>query len=100
MPPTCELGQRCQRRCTAAGACILSAACTQRAHRTLGHRCSLTPEVQRRCRSNYIHPWGWRLPLALAGAPGFIILIAGIVLPDSPVSLIERGHLEKVCCLH
>ena len=43
-----------------------------------------------------IHPWGWRLPLALAGAPGLIILIAGIVLPDSPVSYIERGHLEKV----
>lgn len=45
--------------------------------------------------SQFIHPWGWRLPLALAGAPGIIILLAGICLPDSPNSLAERGHVEK-----
>ena len=30
-----------------------------------------------------------------AAAPGFIVILGGLVLPDSPVSLIERGHLEK-----
>ena len=42
--------------------------------------------------SNYIHPWGWRLPLGLAAVPGVLMVIAGLILPDSPVSLIERGH--------
>ena len=38
---------------------------------------------------------GWRLSVAMAGAPGIIILFAGIVLPDSPNSLAERGHFEE-----
>ncbi|CAK0785840.1 hypothetical protein CVIRNUC_009052 [Coccomyxa viridis] len=42
-----------------------------------------------------IHPWGWRLPLAIAAVPGFIILLAGIILPESPSSLAENGHVEK-----
>lgn len=41
--------------------------------------------------AQFIHPWGWRLPLALAGAPGLFILFAGLILPDSPNSLLERG---------
>lgn len=31
----------------------------------------------------------------MAGAPGIIILFAGIFLPDSPNSLAERGNVEK-----
>ena len=53
--------------------------------------------------AQFIHPWGWRLSLALAGAPGILILFAGIVLPDSPNSLAERGKYEealRVGCLH
>ena len=38
-----------------------------------------------------------------AGVPGLLMLIGGIILPDSPASLVERGHLvkaRKVCtCL-
>lgn len=47
---------------------------------------------------NYgVQDWdeGWRLSLGLAIVPASILTIGGIVLPDSPNSLIERGHLEK-----
>ena len=52
--------------------------------------------------SQHIHTWGWRLPLALAGAPGIFILLAGVVLPESPNSLAERGkytQAAQVCSL-
>lgn len=45
--------------------------------------------------SQYIKPWGWRLPLALAGGPGIFIFVAGLVLPESPNSLAERGRYEE-----
>ena len=45
--------------------------------------------------SQYIKPWGWRLPCALAAVPGLFVLMAGILLPESPNSLAERGHYEK-----
>jgi sugar porter (SP) family MFS transporter len=45
--------------------------------------------------SQFIHPWGWRLPLAIAAVPGIFILLAGIILPDSPNSLLERGKTEE-----
>ncbi|KAL4419849.1 hypothetical protein ABPG75_006947 [Micractinium tetrahymenae] len=46
---------------------------------------------------NYgIQDWdeGWRLSLGLACVPASILTIGGIVLPDSPNSLVERGKLE------
>ncbi|KAK8918408.1 Sugar carrier protein C [Platanthera zijinensis] len=39
--------------------------------------------------------WGWRVSLALAAVPATIITVASLVLPDTPSSLIERGHDEK-----
>ena len=53
--------------------------------------------------SQYIKPWGWRLPLALAGAPGIFIFVAGLILPESPNSLAEREKYEQaakvgLCC--
>jgi hypothetical protein len=39
--------------------------------------------------------WGWRLSLALAAVPGFILFIGALCLPDTPNSLIERGKLER-----
>jgi len=39
--------------------------------------------------------WGWRVSLALAAVPAAIITLGSILLPDTPNSLIERGHEEK-----
>lgn len=38
--------------------------------------------------------WGWRVSLALAAVPAAIISIGSLLLPDTPNSLIERGHPE------
>ncbi|KAG6478370.1 hypothetical protein ZIOFF_061812 [Zingiber officinale] len=38
--------------------------------------------------------WGWRVSLALAAVPASIITIGSLFLPDTPNSLIERGHPE------
>ena len=37
------------------------------------------------------YPWGWRVSLGLAGLPAIVLTIGGIVLPDTPNSLVERG---------
>lgn len=41
------------------------------------------------------YPWGWRLSLGLAGLPALVLTIGGIVLPDTPNSLIERGFEKE-----
>ena len=49
----------------------------------------------------HIYPSGWRISLALAGMPAIVLTIGGIMLPDTPNSLIERGKKEegrKVSC--
>lgn len=35
---------------------------------------------------------GWRLSLALAIVPAIILTLGGIFLPETPNSLLERGH--------
>ncbi|XAR66801.1 hypothetical protein NMG60_11013140 [Bertholletia excelsa] len=42
-----------------------------------------------------LHPWGWRLSLGLAAAPALLMTLGGIFVPETPNSLIERGHTEK-----
>ena len=42
-----------------------------------------------------IQPWGWRISLGVASIPAAILTIGGIFLPETPSSLIDRGHLEK-----
>lgn len=37
---------------------------------------------------------GWRVSLVLAAVPALIMTIGGIFLPDTPNSMIERGHKE------
>lgn len=39
--------------------------------------------------------WNWRVSLGLAGVPALIFGLGMLVLPDTPNSLIERGHLER-----
>ena len=48
-------------------------------------------------RAQKIKFWGWRLSwtLGLAAAPALLMTVGGIFLPETPNSLIERGHLEK-----
>lgn len=38
---------------------------------------------------------GWRYSLGLAAVPAIMIIVGAVVLPDSPNSLIERGHNDK-----
>ncbi|KAL2632967.1 hypothetical protein R1flu_004446 [Riccia fluitans] len=42
-----------------------------------------------------IHPWGWRLSLGLGAAPALVITLGAILLPDSPTSYVDRGHVDK-----
>ncbi|BBM99169.1 MFS transporter, SP family, sugar:H+ symporter [Marchantia polymorpha subsp. ruderalis] len=42
-----------------------------------------------------IDPWGWRLALGLAGIPAALLAIGGVLLLETPNSLIERGQMEK-----
>ncbi|KAF9610571.1 hypothetical protein IFM89_023365 [Coptis chinensis] len=39
--------------------------------------------------------WGWRVSLASAGVPALCIFLGGLVLPDTPNSIIQRNHPEK-----
>ncbi|KAL9257476.1 Sugar carrier protein C-like protein [Drosera capensis] len=39
--------------------------------------------------------WGWRLSLGGAMVPALIITVGALVLPDTPNSLIERGHHDE-----
>ena len=38
---------------------------------------------------------GWRVSLGIAGFPAVLITIGGLILPDTPNSLVQRGHLER-----
>lgn len=40
-------------------------------------------------------PWGWRLSLGCAGIPAILLILGGLFCPETPNSLIERGHLGK-----
>ncbi|XP_052199441.1 sugar carrier protein A-like [Diospyros lotus] len=40
-------------------------------------------------------PWGWRLSLGLAAAPALLMTVGGMLLPETPNSLIEQGLMEK-----
>ena len=43
-----------------------------------------------------IHEWGWRLSVGLAAVPAIVLIIGSLLLPETPNSLFERGHHEKV----
>ena len=39
--------------------------------------------------------WGWRVSLALAGVPAILMTVGSLFLPDTPNSIIQRGHKEE-----
>ncbi|XP_040378959.1 sugar transport protein MST1-like [Oryza brachyantha] len=39
--------------------------------------------------------WGWRLSLGLAAVPAAVIVVGALFVPDTPASLVLRGHQEK-----
>lgn len=39
--------------------------------------------------------WGWRISLGLAAVPAIIMTVGSLFLPDTPNSILERGHSEK-----
>ncbi|KAK7398976.1 hypothetical protein VNO78_10150 [Psophocarpus tetragonolobus] len=42
-----------------------------------------------------LHPWGWRLSLGLATVPAMIMFFGGLLCPETPNSLVERGRVEE-----
>lgn len=42
-----------------------------------------------------LEPWGWRLSLGLAAVPALLMTVGGILVPETPNSLIERGCYDK-----
>lgn len=42
-----------------------------------------------------IYPWGWRVSLGGSLIPSIILIIGGIFISDTPISLAERGKMEE-----
>lgn len=42
--------------------------------------------------AQYIPVWGWRLSLGLAAMPACVLALGGLVLPESPSFLLEKGR--------
>ena len=45
--------------------------------------------------TQHIPGYGWRISLACAGIPALVLTAGGLLLPDTPNSLIDRGHEEQ-----
>lgn len=42
-----------------------------------------------------MHPWGWRMSLGLAAVPACILFVGGLIITETPTSLVERGKEAK-----
>ncbi|XP_068637575.1 sugar transport protein 14-like isoform X1 [Aristolochia californica] len=42
-----------------------------------------------------LHPWGWRLSLGLAVVPASLMFLGGLMVPETPNSLVEQGRLQE-----
>ena len=42
-----------------------------------------------------IPDYGWRISLAMGGVPAILLFIGSLILPDTPNSLVARGHTEE-----
>lgn len=45
--------------------------------------------------TQHIAGYGWRISLACAGIPALVLTAGGLLLPDTPNSLIDRGHEDE-----
>lgn len=45
--------------------------------------------------TQHIPGYGWRISLACAGLPALVLTAGGLLLPETPNSLIERGFEEQ-----
>ena len=45
--------------------------------------------------TQHIAGFGWRISLACAGIPALVLTAGGLLLPDTPNSLIDRGREEE-----
>ena len=43
----------------------------------------------------HLGAWGWRLSLAGAAAPALVLTLGGLLLPDTPNSLAQRGKPDE-----
>jgi len=57
------------------------------------HRHPLIPN--RSYGTQYIQPYGWRISLALGAVPALLLFVGSLLLPDTPNSLVERGHVDE-----
>jgi sugar porter (SP) family MFS transporter len=42
-----------------------------------------------------IPDYGWRISLAMGGVPAILLFVGSLILPDTPNSLVARGHTEE-----
>ncbi|KAH7293778.1 hypothetical protein KP509_28G042000 [Ceratopteris richardii] len=45
--------------------------------------------------SNMRHPWGWRIPFGVCVVPAIVLTITGMLLLESPYSLIAKGEHSR-----
>jgi MFS family permease len=45
--------------------------------------------------TQYLRPYGWRVSLAMGAVPALLLTFGAIILPDTPNSLVLRGHKEE-----
>ncbi len=45
--------------------------------------------------TQHIAGYGWRISLACAGIPAIVLTLGGLLLPDTPNSLIDRGREDE-----
>ena len=46
--------------------------------------------------THFWRPYGWRVSLGAAALPGIVLLIGGLLLPETPNSLIGENHSVKM----
>ncbi|XP_010533293.1 PREDICTED: sugar transport protein 8-like [Tarenaya hassleriana] len=45
--------------------------------------------------TSFLHPHGWRVSLGVAALPAVLLFVGSFVIPETPTSLVQRGHESK-----